>query len=138
MWLGIAGFTEEPWFLVAFVFIYWVYYERIMFAEEEFLIEKYGKEYTDWSAKTPAFWPKFSQWRKPQYPFSWAKIIRQEKAGILNLLLILFIFELIASYIQTGEPLNMEPYWYYFLIGAIVWYILIKTLQKTTKVFEGR
>ncbi len=138
MWLGIAGFTQEPWFLVAFVFIYWVYYERIMFAEEIFLIEKYGKEYTNWSAHTPAFWPKFSQWKKPIYPFSWAKIIRQEKSGLLNLFLVLFIFEVIGSYINSGELLDMQPYWYYFFIAAIVWYILIKTLEKTTNLFEGR
>tara|TARA_B100001109_G_scaffold254572_1_gene254605 strand:+ start:10116 stop:10862 length:747 start_codon:yes stop_codon:yes gene_type:complete len=138
MWLGIAGFTQEPWFLVAFVFIYWVYYERIMFAEEAFLIDKYGEEYTNWSAHTPAFWPKFGQWKSPIYPFSWAKIIRQEKSGLLNLFLILFIFEVIRSYMVTGEFLNMEPYWYILFLASVVWYIIIKTLQKTTKIFEGR
>lgn len=138
MWLGIAGFTQEPWFLIAFVFIYWVYYERIMFAEEAFLIDKYGDEYTNWSAHTPAFWPKFSQWTSPIYPFSWAKIIRQEKSGILNLFLILFVFEAIGSYLKSGELLNMKPYWYIFFLAAVVWYIIIKTLQKTTKIFEGR
>ncbi|EJF54955.1 isoprenylcysteine carboxyl methyltransferase (ICMT) family protein [Saprospira grandis DSM 2844] len=138
MWLGLAGLTQDFWFLTAFIFMYWVYYERIMYAEEAFLIDKYGKAYTDWSAKTPAFWPKFSQWRKPDYPFSWAKIIRQEKAGILNLFLVFFIFEAIGSYISSQELLNMSPLWYSLLIGAIVWYVIIKVLQKTTNIFEGR
>lgn len=138
MWLGLAGLTQDFWFVTAFIFMYWVYYERIMYAEEAFLIDKYGKAYTDWSAKTPAFWPKFSQWRKPDYPFSWAKIIRQEKAGILNLFLVFFIFEAIGSYISSQELLNMSPLWYSLLIGAIVWYVIIKVLQKTTNIFEGR
>ncbi|WCL81321.1 isoprenylcysteine carboxylmethyltransferase family protein [Saprospira sp. CCB-QB6] len=138
MWLGLAGLTQEFWFIIAFIFMYWVYYERIMYAEEAFLIDKYGKAYTDWSAKTPAFWPKFSQWRKPDYPFSWAKIIRQEKAGILNLFLVFFIFEALGSYISSQEWLNMSPLWYGLLIGSIVWYLIIKVLQKTTNIFEGR
>ena len=84
MWLGIAMMTQNLWFIVAFIFLYWLYYERIMYAEEDFLIEKYGTEYTNWSEVTPAFVPSFSNWKKPIHQFSWKKVIRQEKAGILQ------------------------------------------------------
>lgn len=136
MWLGIAGFTQEPWFIVAFTFMYWVYYERIMYAEEAFLTEKYGNKYADWASKTPAFIPAFSKWIKPQYSFSWPKIIKQEKTGIMNLFIVIFVFEAIGSYIRNGEILKMESYWWMLAVASIVWYIIIKVLQKTTKLFN--
>ena len=30
MWLGVAMLTFNFWFIIAFIFIYWVYYERII------------------------------------------------------------------------------------------------------------
>ena len=42
MWLGLCLLTKDLWFTIAFILIYWVYYERIMFAEEAFLIDKFG------------------------------------------------------------------------------------------------
>lgn len=136
MWLGIAGFTQDPWFIVAFIFIFWVYYERIMFAEEAFLTEKYGQQYTDWAKKTPAFIPSFSQWVKPKYPFNWAKIIKQEKTGIMNLFIVIFAFEALGCYLQGKSILEMEPYWGILLIASVIWYIVIKILQMTTQLFN--
>lgn len=37
MWLGIALLTASIWFVLAFILIYWLYYERIMYAEEQFM-----------------------------------------------------------------------------------------------------
>lgn len=42
MWLGPVLFLRSPWFTVVFILIYWLYYERIMFAEEQFLRRKFG------------------------------------------------------------------------------------------------
>ena len=41
MWLGVAKLTESLRFILAFVLLYWVYYERIMYAEESFLISNF-------------------------------------------------------------------------------------------------
>jgi protein-S-isoprenylcysteine O-methyltransferase Ste14 len=57
MWAGIALLTRDFWFVVAFSLSYWVYYERIMFAEEQFLRKKFGDVYLRWADKTPAFVP---------------------------------------------------------------------------------
>lgn len=136
MWLGIAMFTQDFWFLMAFTFLYWVYYERIMFAEEAFLTEKYGKRYTDWADNVPAFVPAFGKWKKAEYQFSWVKVIRQEKTGILNLFLMIFIFKSLGDYLTTGEWFDPNSYWFWGLVIGIVWYLVIKTIQKSTKLLE--
>lgn len=131
MWLGLAGLTQNVWFMVAFTGLYWIYYERIMFAEEEFLIGKFGNAYLEWSKRTPAFVPKFSQWVKPKLSFSWPKVIRQEKASILNLFLVFAAFEAARSWYATGS-VHLEKVWIYGLGLAAGWYILVKAIQLTT------
>jgi protein-S-isoprenylcysteine O-methyltransferase Ste14 len=133
MWLGLAGLTQNVWFMVAFTGLYWIYYERIMYAEEEFLIGKFGNAYLEWSKRTPAFVPKLSQWVKPKLAFSWPKVIRQEKASILNLFLVFAAFEAARSWYATGT-LQMEKVWVYGLAIAAGWYILVKAVQLTTGV----
>lgn len=131
MWLGLAAFTQNGWFLAAFVFMYWVYYERIMYAEEAYLIDKYGDDYLTYSKGVPAFVPRFGQWVTPKYSFSFRKIIRQEKAGILNMFLVVVLFRGAGEYF-AGNEWAVEDYWIFGLVAAIVWYIIIKIVQKTT------
>ena len=135
MWLGIAGFTQNVWFLVAFTFMYWIYYERIMFAEEEFLISKYGDEYLNWSKRVPAFIPKLGNWEKSINKFSWIKVIRQEKTGILNLFLTIIMVKIIGELVVNHQLLSDVKYWIEF--GAVlVNYVVVKTIQKTTSLLK--
>ena len=55
MWLGPAMYAADIWFAISFVMLYWVYYERIMYAEEQFLVGKFGEIYASWAKITPAF-----------------------------------------------------------------------------------
>ena len=98
MWLGPAMLTANLWFTVAFIFIYWVYYERIMFAEEQFLRKKFGEVYINWAAKTPAFIPSFKNFIKPELPFSWKKILKKEKNGLVAVFLIFLLFYSVGCY----------------------------------------
>lgn len=133
MWIGIAAFTQDFWFLIAFTFWYMLYYERIMYAEEEFLINTYGQDYLDFSANTPAILPRFKNWTKPANSFSFIKIIRQEKTGILNLFLVIYVFK-VARYFMLDAPI--EKRWTYGLVLGVLWYIIVKLIQKTTKLLE--
>ena len=75
MWLGIAMLTMNLWFIISFILLFWVYYERIIFAEEQFLTNKFGSVYTDWADKTPCFIPRLKGYVAPKLPFSWKKVI---------------------------------------------------------------
>jgi protein-S-isoprenylcysteine O-methyltransferase Ste14 len=43
MWLGPVMLTANLWFIVVFMMFYWLYYERIMYSEEQFLRRKFGR-----------------------------------------------------------------------------------------------
>lgn len=135
MWFGLCAFTQDFWFMMFFVFAYWVYYERIMYAEEEFLIDKFGDKYLYYATRVPAFFPVFKRWVKPSKTFSWKKVIKQEKAGILNLFVVILLMRCAEEY-YDGTMHQLERYWIVVAIAASLWYLTIKLLQKTTTIFE--
>ncbi|MFT5802671.1 MAG: protein-S-isoprenylcysteine O-methyltransferase Ste14 [Cyclobacteriaceae bacterium] len=134
MWLGIAMFTLNFWFIMAFIFVYWLYYERIIYAEEAFLIDKYGSKYLDYSENVPAFIPVFSKWKKSANQFSWIKVIRQEKTGVLNLFLMVFVFKTVGDYLLHQNWPSLNSYWSAGLLIGLAWYAVIKIIQKKTKI----
>ena len=134
MWLGPAMLSGNLWFNVAFTLFYWVYYERIMFAEEQFLRRKFGTVYTDWASGVPAFIPSFKKFVKPALPFSWKKVIKKEKNGLAAVFLIFCAFDI------AGELINGRQDFNYFLIGACIFtgvlYIILKFIKSKTRLLD--
>lgn len=134
MWLGPALLTGNFWFVMAFCFLFWVYYERIMFAEEQFLRKKFGMTYLHWSERVPAFIPNFKQYRQPIMTFSWKKVLKQEKNGLFNLFIIFFVFDVIGELIKGTSSFNLT-----FLIGFIlagVVFMVLTFLKRRTSILN--
>jgi protein-S-isoprenylcysteine O-methyltransferase Ste14 len=127
MWLGPAFLTGNFWFVVAFCLIYWVYYERIMYAEEQFLSRSFGEIYTNWASYVPAFIPSFKNFKKPNLPFSWKKILKKEKNGFAGVFLIFALFDI------AGELINGETNFNYFLIVSCAMTALLYLVLKYMK-----
>ncbi|MFN8154571.1 MAG: isoprenylcysteine carboxylmethyltransferase family protein [Bacteroidia bacterium] len=83
MWIGIVIYTFDPVFTISVSLLYWIYYERIMMAEERFLIGKFGDSYYAWADKTPAFFPRLSSFTTPSETFSLRSVFRREYSGWL-------------------------------------------------------
>lgn len=137
MWLGPALLTGNMWFVMAFILFYWIYYERIMFAEEQFLERKFGEVYTKWAASVPAFIPDFSKFRRPEVSFSIKKVLKKEKNGLFALFLIFGVFDFI------GEWLNNHAHFNILIIAGIVitmlMYVVLKFIKsKTSLLNESR
>lgn len=137
MWLGIGLLTGSIWFNALFILSFWLYYERIMYAEESFLIRKFGEEYTNWSKEVPPFIPKLSRWKNSDLTFSWIKIIRQEKSGIAALFIVFMLFHQITQVVKYGDFDLSFSCWNVACIAAIIYIGTIKTIQKTTTLLDG-
>ncbi len=139
MWFAPVLMITDIWFALFFCAFYWIYYERIMFAEEAFLRRKFEKEYFAWAEKTPAFFPKFSNYRKSELNFSIKNVLKREYNGFFNLILIMTAFRVIAFAI-VEEEFYLDLAWIIvFGLGFIIFAIL-KILKKFTSVLdvEGR
>jgi protein-S-isoprenylcysteine O-methyltransferase Ste14 len=103
-WLGIALVPRSGWLVVTTCLAFWLYYERIMFAEEEYLRRSFGPEYEAWAERTPAFVPRLSSWRPAETPFFWRNVLRREYSGLLAVTAFFAALDLAGSYIATGRP----------------------------------
>ena len=129
MWLGIAMLAENFWFIVTFILVYIVYYERIMYAEEVFLIDKFKGEYLEWSAKTPAIVPNFKYYRKARYRFNWKKIFGKEKNGFAAIFVLIWLFELAGDWVEHGFHYFEFNGWFFAALGAGITYFILKILK---------
>lgn len=131
MWVGICLRTFNFWFTIVVSLLYWIYYERIIFAEEQFLRNKYGDEYLQWASKTPTFIPRFSLWKKSLLHINLKKILRQEKTSFLVLFFLFFSIEFISEW-ELKTIFRNEWYWTFGLILGVVTYLVLKFLQYQT------
>ena len=138
MWLGLALVTGDVWFVVAFIFLYWIYYERIMYAEEMYLHRKFGSCYDEWAERTPAFVPSFRNFQKPKICFSFMKILKKEKNGINAIFLIFFIFDFISNIIAAKKFVIVTNFWFYAMIISFSVYFILKFLKRMTSVLDEK
>jgi protein-S-isoprenylcysteine O-methyltransferase Ste14 len=133
MWLSLIIFIDIHWFTVFYIMCFWIYYERIIFAEEKFLIEKYGKPYLEWTTKTPIFFPRLYGWEKPLLPFSFKNVLKREYSGFFALFLCFSIFNM-AENIVREEDYLLDSFWTYAILISGSLSFTLKILKKYTKI----
>lgn len=140
MWLAIAMLTGNIWFVIIFSLVFWIYYERIVYAEETFLRDKFGDVYLEWAKKTAVFLPKHFKYKKPELSFSWKKAMKKEKNGLFALFLLFVVFKTLGAYVEDQTYIIEETWLYVCTIATGFSYIVLKILKKYTNVLneEGR
>jgi len=139
MWIAPVLILTDPWFTLFFCAFYWLYYERIMYAEEQFLRKKFGDIYLDWANKTPAFFPKFSLYKKSDFQFSFKNVLKREYNGFFGLVFTMTAFRLVGFAVST-QQLYLDMPWIIISFIAFVVFSVLKMLKKFTKILnvEGR
>jgi len=130
MWLGPTLLTLNPWFVLSFCLAFWIYYERIMFAEEAFLRRKFGSPYLEWAEKTPPFVPRARGFVKPGLPFNWKRVLKKEKNAFLAMFLVFCGFDIAGEIVQHESGYNLV--FAGGLILSLVLYPLVKILKSRT------
>jgi protein-S-isoprenylcysteine O-methyltransferase Ste14 len=135
MWIGIVIFTKNFYFVVIVSLLFWIYYERIMFAEERFLEGKFGDSYLKWSLKVPAFIPDTSLYRKSEVPFSLKSVLRREYSGVLATVTGFVYVEVLINYFRL-DKFTVEPVFLYVLLLTAILTLVLRFLKHSTKVLE--
>jgi protein-S-isoprenylcysteine O-methyltransferase Ste14 len=138
-WIGVALFPRSAWLALVIALAFWIYYERIMFAEEEFLRGKFGPAYETWAAETPAFLPDVRRWRAPTLPFSARNVLKREYSAVFGIVACLTALDVVRESAARGEA-AIDPMWVVLFTAALVLYLLLRTLKRHTRVLhvEGR
>ncbi len=139
MWMGVAMLARSWWVAVLTALVFWLYYERIMFAEEEYLRRAFGDAFIRWAERTPAFFPDFSRWQRSGLRFSLRNVLRREYSGLLAIVLSFSLLDTLANSRSAGlfsiDAVDLS------LLGATcALYLLLRTLKHRTRLLhvEGR
>jgi protein-S-isoprenylcysteine O-methyltransferase Ste14 len=132
MWLSVALVPRTLWLPIVVSLVFWLYHERIMFAEEQFLKRRFGPQFVEWAVRTPAFLPSFSGWVPASLPFSLRIALRREHSGLLGLVAAITAVVTAESWLATGR-LSLDPLWGALLASAVVVYLLLYLLKKKTR-----
>ena len=136
IWIGIATFVFNLLFILLISLIFWIYYERIMFAEERFLEKRFGEEYLNWSNRIPAFIPNFSLYKKSLIPFSIKSVLRREYSGILSCVIGFCFVNVLRNY-KIGEELFSKNM-IYILGGTLIISIFLRIIKRNTQILNEK
>ena len=139
MWLGPVLFLRSVSFTIIFVLLYWLYYERIMFAEEQFLRRKFGEIYDKWSETVSSFIPYSFRYTPPSLPFSVRNVLKREYNSFVNIFVIFALLDLFRNYFLSGR-IYLTDMWIYLSVSTLVIWFTIRTIHKSTRWLdvEGR
>jgi protein-S-isoprenylcysteine O-methyltransferase Ste14 len=139
MWLGPVLFLRSVWFTVVFGLIYWLYYERIMFAEEQFLRRKFGDAYDKWSEKVSSFIPFNFNYIPSNLKFSFRNVLKREYNSFVNIFVIYILLDVFRN-LFLSERIFFTSIWIWLFAGAVAIWLIIRAIHKYTKWLkvEGR
>ncbi|MFH1397124.1 MAG: isoprenylcysteine carboxylmethyltransferase family protein [Candidatus Omnitrophota bacterium] len=137
--LGIVLFIQVWWIALLILIGFFVYYERIIFAEEEFLRNKFGVQFTEWADKTPAIIPNFKPWKRSALPFSFKTVFRREFSTLFSIVAAFFFLEVATNFI-IQRNFSVRSSWIIFFIAGLIIYFIGFILKKKTRLLnvDGR
>jgi protein-S-isoprenylcysteine O-methyltransferase Ste14 len=133
---GLLLFIKVFWFAALGGLLFLLYYERIAFAEEEFLRRKFGASYLEWADKTPALLPRFRNWSQPTLTFSLRKVLKDEYSGFFALIASFCSLVLIRGILTNPWNPPIAQGWVLLFCAGLITYLTLRTLKKKTKFLE--
>jgi protein-S-isoprenylcysteine O-methyltransferase Ste14 len=115
-------FARNWWLTALYLPVFLLYHERIISAEEKFLLGKFGEEYREWVNNTPVFFPDFSLWKKNDRPFCWKTAYRRESISLFTLVATIWSLELFRDYL-THRWLMVDYVWLALFIASAAFFI---------------
>lgn len=135
MWLGPVLFLRSGWFAVVFGLVYWLYYERIMFAEEQYLRRKFGEQYDKWSESVFPFIPFSFRFIPSKLPFSFRNVLKREYNSFVNIFVIFFLLDICRNFFLS-ERIYLTRIWVILFAAAVVIWLIVRSVHKYTRLLE--
>jgi protein-S-isoprenylcysteine O-methyltransferase Ste14 len=129
IWMGCALFPRSISVAVIGALAFWLYYERIMLAEEAFLEARFGEAFASWAARTPAFLPAIRRWVPPELSFSLKAVLARENTTVLATTWTFFALEVAGDCLH--KPFAIDPGWAALAAATAGGYAVLRWLKKS-------
>ena len=131
IFFGFLLVTGNLWIVLAGSLVFYMYYERIALAEEEFLLERFGARYLAWANVTPLL-PRLRSWRAPELPFCWRSAVRREYRTLCSTLLAFALLDEVEDAVTHGR-IGLEPPLVLLVAFAGLAFLLIRLARQHTR-----
>jgi len=132
IWLGISLRFKSLFVSFIMLFFFWIYYEKIMYTEEEFLRANFGDSFIKWAAKTPLLIPNPFLWTRPHNSFSFKRILRKEPDSVYAPIVMLFFIDISAGFFYH-HILCVSKLWIIIISISTLLYLTLKIIKKRTR-----
>jgi protein-S-isoprenylcysteine O-methyltransferase Ste14 len=137
--LGVTLVWFDWWAPVIYSLCFWLYYERIMIAEEQFLTARFGEEFRRWAHRVPAFFPSpfwLIRWRRPLLPFSFRSTLRREYSTLFLIVVLHTGMEGIENY-WINREVNFGSLWAAIMIATVALYLALSIIKRRTQLLQA-
>ena len=135
LWVGVATISGRPSMVFAIVVLFWLYYERIMIAEERFLFERFGSDFSEWAERTPAFVPSFRNWVPSSYDFDLRFLLGRDYHAFYGFVVASWVVVFVRSAAGAGSWSPGLGWWLYLGVGTAL-FCLLHLLRRHTKLLR--
>jgi len=136
---GLVLYSQSVWAMTITLLSFWLFYERIMLAEESFLARKFGEHFEHWASVVPAFIPALANWQRPSLAFSWRAVLKREYNGFAAILILFVLMDFAGSWWVHQEIVLSGARQGMLAVALFVW-LTLRSLRKYTRWLhvEGR
>lgn len=135
IWAGLALWLRSWEFELIVILVFWVYYERVMYAEEGYLRRTFGPAYLVWADRTPAFVPRLTGWRPAELPFSARVVVRREHSSCFAIV-VTFAAMVYGRDVLAGERPGLHLPVAIFLAVGFLAFVAAVFLTRRTRLLE--
>jgi protein-S-isoprenylcysteine O-methyltransferase Ste14 len=131
--IGAVAAIEVWWLAVIVVLTFWLYYERIIVAEEAFLEARFGDRYREWAARTPAFLPAPRCWQAPRRAFSLRRVVATESATFAQIVVAITLIDLGCDWVIRRRLNESDAILAALAAGSVFAYVVLRQIRKRTR-----
>jgi protein-S-isoprenylcysteine O-methyltransferase Ste14 len=135
IWLGVALLFRTWWMPLVVTTSFALYYERIMYAEESFLRDKFGAAFDEWAARTPGFFPDLRRWRRSDLAFSWRTALRREYTAAVAVAAVFLAFDVVGETVVVGRP-QVDRRWLITVVAVVAFYVVVRAVERRTRLLH--
>lgn len=113
------------------------YYALIVRHEEDYLRQRFGREFEAWAATVPAVVPAPGGYLPADRPFNWRVALRREFYALTIILVAPFLLDLAENLNETGR-LSIDPVWTVTAALGGALFLILRFLKKRTSFLDPR
>ncbi len=138
---GLAAYTKVWWFALLCVLAYWLFIERVIAVEEDFLSAKFGSRYEAWASAAPIFFPRWRLWQRPAMGFSLRAVLARESNTLLTLAGAFLLLEFGMDIAFQQQPIEQwvldDGLWLWWFAASAALFSIVTFLKKRTRLLRA-